>query len=226
MITSWLQKHGPIAFGALGAGLILGMTIHAFTFTTSPPFQKGTKTGPLTRDQKEGDTEAVEGPPHPAPDLSSSRQLVQAMFPGARIGGGEKSAPLDPVGQQIQGILRNPNSSYQKVATLMNLAKTLPLDRRRVAYAGAAFVCGPQEFQQLMLPLVWDPATPSDQAQVLAGGVVGLPDPVRLPICLTFLKHRDESIRMTGEAVLSAYFPDVDPTAYPSAVQAYLAHPD
>jgi hypothetical protein len=87
-------------------------------------------------------------------------------------------------------------------------------------------VCGPQEFQQLMLPLVWDPATPSDQAQVLAGGVVGLPDPVRLPICLTFLKHRDESIRMTGEAVLSAYFPDVDPTAYPSAVQAYLAHPD
>jgi len=159
-------------------------------------------------------------------DLSSSKQLVEALFPGARIGGGETSTPLDPFAQQVRGILRNPVSSYQKVATLMNLAKTLPPDQRRLAYAGAAFACEAPEFQQLMLPLIWDPATPADQAQVLAGGVIGLPDSVRLPICLTFLKHRDESIRATGEAVLAAYFPDAQESGYPAAVQAYLANPD
>ena len=159
-------------------------------------------------------------------DLSSSKQLVEALFPGARIGGGETSTPLDPFAQQVRGILRNPVSSYQKVATLMNLAKTLPPDQRRLAYAGAAFACEAPEFQQLMLPLIWDPATPADQAQVLAGGVIGLPDSVRLPICLTFLKHRDESIRATGEAVLAAYFPDTQESGYPAAVQAYLANPD
>lgn len=159
-------------------------------------------------------------------DLSSSKQLVEALFPGARIGGGEKNTPLDPFAQQVRGILRNPVSSYQKVATLMNLAKTLPPDQRRLAYAGAAFACEAPEFQQLMLPLIWDPATPADQAQVLAGGVIGLPDSVRLPICLTFLKHRDESIRATGEAVLAAYFPDAQESGYPAAVQAYLANPN
>jgi hypothetical protein len=70
--------------------------------------------------------------------------------------------------------------------------------------------------------LIWDPATPTDQAQVLAGGVIGLPDPVRLPICLTFLQHRDESIRMTGQTVLAAYFPDAEEAAYPALVQSYL----
>jgi hypothetical protein len=159
-------------------------------------------------------------------DLSSSKQLVEALFPGARIGGGEKNTPLDPLAQQVRGILRNPISSYQKVATLMGLGKTLPPDQRRLVYAGAAFACEAPEFQQLMLPLIWDPATPADQAQVLAGGVIGLPDPVRLPICLTFLKHRDESIRMTGQAVLAAYFPYAPESAYPAAVQAYLANPD
>jgi hypothetical protein len=159
-------------------------------------------------------------------DLSSSKQLVEAIFPGARLDGGEKNTALDPFAQQIRSILSNPVSSYQKVVTLMNLAKTLPPDQRRLAYAGAAFACEAQEFQQLMLPLVWDPATPVDQAQVLAGGVVGLPDPVRLPICLTFLKHRDESIRLTGQAVLAAYFPDADESTYPAAVQSYLANPD
>ena len=159
-------------------------------------------------------------------DLSYTREIVAAMFPGGKNSREEVSAPLDPLAQQVRGILRNPVSSYQKVAALMNLAKTLPPDQRRLAYAGAAFVCEPQEFQQLMLPLIWDPSTPPDQAQILAGGVVGLPDPVRLPICLTFLKHRDESIRMTGETVLATYFPEADVAAYPAAVQAYLANPD
>lgn len=77
-----------------------------------------------------------------------------------------------------------------------------------------------------MLPLIWDPATPADQAQVLAGAVIGLPDSVRLPICLTFLRHRDESIRATGETVLAAYFPNAPESAYPAAVQAYLANPE
>jgi len=48
---------------------------------------------------------------------------------------------------------------------------------------------------------------------------------VCLPICLTFLKHMDESIRMTGQAVLAAYFPEADEAAYPAAVQAFLANP-
>ena len=225
-MTSWFHKHGPVALSALGAGLILGITIHALTFTTTTATRTEIKSVSLTQNQAEGGKEAAKEIPPSAPDLSSSRHLVQALFPGARIGGAEKCPPPDPLGQQIQGIVLNANSSYQKVATLINLAKSLPQDRRRLAYAGAAFVCGPQEFQQIILPIVWDPATPPDQAQVLAGGVVGLPDPVRLPICLTFLKHQDESIRMTGEAVLSAYFPDTQEASYPAAVQAYLANPD
>ena len=222
-MTSLIRKHGFVALGALGVGLILGMGFHAFTFRTTVGTDSGKRLSPASAG-KTPDWEEEASPS--SPDLSSSKQLVEAFFPGARIGGGDKNTPLDPLAQQVRGILRNPVSSYQKVATLMNLAKTLPPDQRRLAYASAAFACEPQEFQQLMLPLIWDPSTPPDQAQVLAGGVVGLPDPVRLPICLTFLKHRDESIRMTGEAVLAAYFPEMDAAAYPAAVQAYLANPD
>jgi hypothetical protein len=77
-----------------------------------------------------------------------------------------------------------------------------------------------------MLPLVWDRPLPSDQAQVLAAGVVGLPDLVRLPICITLLKHPDESIRATALSVLTAYFPDTAEASYPQAVQFHLNHPD
>jgi len=151
---------------------------------------------------------------------------MQTFFLGTHVGRANRTAPLDPLAVQVRSILRNPVSSRQKVTSLINLAKTLPPEQRRLAYAGAAFACEAREFQQLMLPLIWDAATPADQAQVLAGGVIVLPDPVRLPICLTFLKHRDESIRLTGQAVLAAYFPDADASAYPAMVQAYLAHPD
>lgn len=219
---SVVSKYGGVAMSMLGVGVILGMLIHAFTFQQTPKISpKETKSDQLSIAQSTSDKPSSLGA-----DLSSSKQLVQALFPGARTGGGKKNIPLDPAAEQVRGILRNPVSSYQKVATLMNLAKTLPLNQRRLAYAGAAFACEAQEFQQLMLPIVWDAATPADLAQVLAGGVVGLPDAVRLPICLTYLKHRDESVRMTGQAVLAAYFPEADESAYPAAVQAYLAHPD
>ena len=219
----FLQKHGFVILGSLSAGLILGMGIHAFTFRTA--FEKIPK--PQASAHNLGKAgEATEESQSTAPDLSSSKQLVVALFPGARIGGGEKNTPLDPTALHIQSVVRSPVSSYQKVATLMNLAKTLPPDHRRLAYASASFVCGPQEFQQLMLPLVWDPALPHDQAQVLAAGVVGLADPVRLPICLTLLKHPDDSIRATALSVLAAYFPDTDEASYTQAVQFFLTHPN
>ena len=218
-----MKKHAWTAILYLSVGLLSGMLIHAWFYRSDP------KVSPKELRSVALEKQSGADPEDSAPqnvDLSSSKQLVEVLFPGARIGGGEKNTPPDPLAQQVQSILRNPVSGYQKVSTLLNLAKSLPPDQRRLAYAGAAFACGPQEFQQLMLPLIWDPATPSDQAQVLAGGVIGLPDPVRLPICLTFLKHRDESIRMTGQTVLSAYFPEAEEAAYPAAVQAYLANPD
>lgn len=225
-----MKKHAWTAILCTLIGLLSGMLIHAWLYRSDP------KVGPkepssVSLENKQSAADPEDSAPQNLDlsqnaDLSSSKQLVEALFPGARIGGGEKNTPLDPFAQQVRGILRNPVSSYQKVATLMNLAKTLPPDQRRLAYAGAAFACEAREFQQLMLPVVWDPATPADQAQVLAGGVVGLPDPVRLPICLTFLKHPDESIRLTGQAVLSAYFPDAGEADYPALVQAYLRNPD
>jgi len=221
---SLLKKYGPVAAIALLTGLVLGMLIHAFTFRLDPPsIPKGSnEKDPLSS----LNPDTAYSSPSTEIDLSSSRGLVEAVFPKAKIRRDEKSIPLDPTALQIQSVIRSPVSSYQKVATLMNLAKTLPPDHRRLAYASASFVCGPQEFQQLMLPLVWDPALPTDQAQVLAAGVVGLPDPVRLPICLTLLKHPDESIRATALSVLAAYFPDTDEATYPQAVQFYLTHPN
>jgi len=221
---SLLKKYGPVAGIALLMGLVLGMFIHAFTFRLDPPsVPKGSKEkNPLSA----LNPDTAESSPSAEIDLSSSRGLVEAVFPKAKIPRNEKNTPLDPTALHIQSLVRSPVSSYQKVATLMNLAKTLPPDHRRLAYASASFVCGPQEFQQLMLPLVWDPALPTDQAQVLAAGVVGLPDPVRLPICLTLLKHPDESIRATALSVLNAYFPDTDEASYPQAVQFYLTHPN
>ena len=217
-----MKKHIGTALIYTCIGLFLGMMIHPWFYRTDledVPKEPRVGATPNSPDQD------AENPPQEM-DLSSSKQLVQVLFPGARIGGGDKNTPPDPLAQQVQGVLRSPVSSYQKVSTLLNLARSLPLDRRRLPYAGAAFACGPQEFQQLMLPLIWDPATPADQAQVLAGGVIGLPDPVRLPICLTFLQHRDESIRMTGESVLAAYFPNAEAAAYPALVQSYLRNPD
>lgn len=217
-----MKKHIGTALIYVCLGLFLGMMVHAWLYRTDlEDVPKEPRVG-ATLDAPDPD---AENPPQEM-DLSSSKQLVQVLFPGARIGGGDKNTPPNPLAQQVQGVLRSPVSSYQKVSTLLNLARSLPLDRRRLPYAGAAFACGPQEFQQLMLPLIWDPATPTDQAQVLAGGVIGLPDPVRLPICLTFLQHRDESIRMTGESVLAAYFPDAEAAAYPALVQSYLRNPD
>jgi hypothetical protein len=222
--SSYIRTYGMVATVALAAGLILGMFIHAFTFQLDPPsVPKGSKeTNPLSS----LDPGTAESSPSTGIDLSSSRGLVEAVFPKAKIRRDEKSIPLDPTAIQIRSIVRSPVSSYQKVATLMNLAKTLPPDHRRLAYASASFVCGPQEFQQLMLPLIWNPALPTDQAQVLAAGVVGLADPVRLPICLTLCKHPDESIRGTALSVLNAYFPDTDEASYPQAVQFYLSHPE
>lgn len=221
---SYIRTYGMVATVALGAGLLLGMFIHAFTFRLDPP------SGPKGLKARDSTTsfhpDAAESSSSTEADLSSSRKLAEALFPAARIRKGEKNTPLDPTALQIQSIVRSPVSSYQKVATLMNLAKTLPPDHRRLAYASASFVCGPQEFQQLMLPLVWDSALPTDQAQVLAAGVVGLPDPVRLPICLTLLKHPDDSIRASALSVLTAYFPDTAEASYPQAVQFYLNHPD
>ena len=221
---SLLKKYGTVAGIALLMGLALGMLIHAFTFRLDPPaIPKGSKD---KRSVSSLNSDTADSSPSTEIDLSSSRGLVEAVFPKATIPRSEKITPLDPTALQIQSVIRSPVSSYQKVATLMNLAKTLPPDHRRLAYASASFVCGPQEFHQLMLPLVWDPALPTDQAQVLAAGVVGLPDPVRLPICLTLCKHPDESIRATAQSVLAAYFPETDEASYPQAVQHYLTHPD
>jgi hypothetical protein len=217
-----MKKQVGTALVYVSVGLFLGMMGHAWFYRTDLedfPKQPKAGTAPETADLD------AEDPPQEM-DLSSSKQLVQVLFPGARIGGGDKNTPPDPLALQVQDVFRSPVSSYQKVSTLLNLARSLPLDRRRLPYAGAAFACGPQEFQQLMLPLIWDPATPADQAQVLAGGVIGLPDPVRLPICLTFLQHRDESIRMTGQTVLAACFPDAEEAAYPVMIQSYLRNPD
>ncbi|NBT24064.1 MAG: hypothetical protein EBS53_08370 [Bacteroidetes bacterium] len=151
-----MKKHIGTALIYVSLGLFLGMMVHAWFYRSDmEDVPQGPRVG-ATPDAPEPD---AENPPQEM-DLSSSKQLVQVLFPGARIGGGDKNTPPDPLALRVQAILRNPAASYQKVATLMNLAKTLPPDQRRVAYAGAAFVCGPQEFQQLMLPLVWDPATP------------------------------------------------------------------
>jgi hypothetical protein len=221
---SLLKKYGPVAGIALLMGLVSGMLIHAFTFRLDPP---STPKGPKNKNSTSSlDPDKAQSSPSTEIDLSSSRGLVEAVFPNAKIRRDEKKTPLDPTALHIQSVVRSPVSSYQKVATLMNLAKTLPPDHRRLAYASASFVCGPQEFQQLMLPLVWDPALPHDQAQVLAAGVVGLADPVRLPICLTLLKHPDDSIRATALSVLAAYFPDTDEASYTQAVQFFLTHPN
>ena len=221
---SLLKKYGPVAGIALLMGLVSGMLIHAFTFRLDPP---STPKGPKNKNSTSSlDPDTAQSSPSTEIDLSSSRGLVEAVFPNAKIRRDEKKTPLDPTVLHIQSVVRSPVSSYQKVATLMNLAKTLPPDHRRLAYASASFVCGPQEFRQLMLPLVWDPALPHDQAQVLAAGVVGLADPVRLPICLTLLKHPDDSIRATALSVLAAYFPDTDEASYTQAVQFFLTHPN
>ena len=221
---SFLKAFARVVAIALFIGLSLLMVIHTFTFRLDPPLvSKGTK-GALSNSSEHPDLTG--SPSSREIDLSSSRKIAEALFPTARIRKGEKTTPLDPTAIQIQSVVRSPVSSYQKVASLMNLAKTLPPDHRRLAYASASFVCGPQEFQQLMLPLVWDSALPPDQAQVLAAGVIGLPDPVRLPICLTLLKHPDESIRASALSVLTAYFPDIAEAAYPQAVQFYLTHPN
>jgi hypothetical protein len=221
---STLYTYAMVAAAALSIGLFFGMVIHAFTFRIDPlSVPKGTKASLSNRSDQ---SDLIRSPSSTEMDLSSSRNLAKALFPTAQIRKDEKNTPLDPTALQIQSIIRSPVSSYQKVASLMNLAKTLPPDHRRLAYASASFVCGPQEFQQLMLPLVWDSALPPDQAQVLAAGVVGLADSVRLPICLTLLKHPDESIRATALSVFTAYFPDVAEASYPQAVQSYLKHPN
>jgi len=221
---STLYTYAMVSASALSIGLLLGMVIHAFTFRLDPPsVPKDIKASLSNRSDQ---SDLIRSPSSSEMDLSSSRNLAKALFPNAQIRKDDKNTPLDPTTLQIQSVIRSPVSSYQKVASLMNLAKTLAPDHRRLAYASASFVCGPQEFQQLMLPLIWDSALPTDQAQVLAAGVVGLPDPVRLPICLTLLKHPDESIRATALSVLSAYFPDTDEASYPQTVQFYLSHPE
>lgn len=218
-----MKNHVWSAAGYAIGGLVLGMMIHAWFYRTeSNSIPKGPELPEVEQKPSLPTGENVD----PVLDLSSSKQLVEAVFPGSRIDGREKAMPLDPLGVQVRTIISSPVSSYQKVATLLNLAKTLPPARRGLAYAGAAFAGGPQEFQQLMLPLIWDPATPAESVPVLAGGLIALPDAVRLPICVTFLQHREESVRAIGRSVLEAYFPDAEEASYPAAVQAYLANPD
>ena len=196
------------------------MVFHAFFYCSDPEYLPG---GPASRPAA---NPVFPADPAPIQNLASTREVVEAVFPGSGFGRDPGEASPDPVAQEVLPILANNYSTFEKVATLLRLAKTLKPDQRLLAYAGASLVCGPQEFQQLILPLVWDPATPPDQAQVLAGVVVGLPDSLRLPVSLTFLRHRDESVRMTGQAVMEAYFPDVEESSYAAAVQAYLANPD
>jgi len=108
----FMKNHAWTAILYLSAGLLLGMLIHGWFYRSDPkvsPKEPGSVS--LENSQSAADPEDSASQ---NVDLSSSKQLVEALFPGARIGGGEKKHRSIPLPSKFAASSATPSPATRK----------------------------------------------------------------------------------------------------------------
>lgn len=137
----------------------------------------------------------------------------------------QKKRPPASYDDPIRTIVKTPGASAQKITSLFDLAKSLPPEGQGLAYASVVSVAQGRDFQDLLIPKIWDSKTPPNLAYTLATSLLLQPDAVKLPYALQFLQHPNEDIGFLGYSLLWSYFPNEPDSNYVVAVQRFLANP-
>lgn len=211
-----------IAATIFAVGILVGA--YCFKFSTTPlsPAQQG-KIFSKTKEKTESPEKDPDEPPVEVmgfQGIPSGVEVIKALSDQR-----QRKRPLSPYDPKIRSILQLSSPSSQKISSLFAFGDSLPPDGRAKAYASIVSITKGRDFQDLVVPKIWDPQTPPDLAYTLATSLLLQPDNVKLPYALQFLQHPNEDIGFLGYALLWSYFPNEADTNYANAVQRFLANP-
>ena len=211
-----------VAAAIFAVGILVGA--YCFNFSTDPlsPAQKKKLFPEKQKDSESGENQTEE----PAVEvmgfqgIPSGVEVIKALSDQR-----QRKRPPSPYDPRIRSILQSSSPSSQKINALFLAGNSLPPDGKAKAYASIVSITKGRDFQDLVVPKIWDPQTPPDLAYTLATSLLLQADAVKLPYALQFLQHPNEDIGFLGYALLWSYFPNEPDTNYANAVQRFLANP-
>jgi hypothetical protein len=210
-----------VAVAIFSVGIAVGA--YCFNFQTDSPakpikHQKSVGTSASPRDENSTDKSPIEVAGFQG--IPSGVEVIKALADQRQ----KKRIPA-PYDGSIRAIATNAMSSSGKVSALFNLSDSLPLAGKSKAYATIVALAKGRDFQDLLVPRIWNPKTPTDLSYSLATSLLLQPDAVKLPYALQFLQHPNEDIGFLGYSLLWSYFPNEADNNYAVAVQRFLANP-
>ena len=219
--SAFVWSELVIASAIFAVGILVGA--YCFNFSAEPtPIAKkeasNKTTGGSSSGTDAGEDSAVEVMGFQG--IPSGTEIIKALADQR-----QKKRPLAFYDEPIRSIAKSQTSSSQRITSLFNLATSLPQEGKGKAYATIVSITKGSDFQNLLIPKIWDPKTPPDLAYTLATSLLLQPDPVKLPYALQFLQHPNEEIGFLGYSLLWSYFPNEPDTNYTNAVQKFLSNP-
>lgn len=210
-----------VAVAIFSVGIAVGA--YCFNFQTDSPakpikHQESVGASASPRDEHSTDKSPIEVAGFQG--IPSGVEVIKALADQRQ----KKRTPA-PYDGSIRAIATNAMSSSGKVSALFNLSDSLPLAGKSKAYATIVALAKGRDFQDLLVPRIWNPKTPTDLSYSLATSLLVQPDAVKLPYALQFLQHPNEDIGFLGYSLLWSYFPNEPDNNYAVAVQRFLANP-
>lgn len=152
--------------------------------------------------------------------IPTSAQIIKAFADQNKR---NKRNPM-PWDASIRSILNNSITSSQKIEALFRLADSLPAPGKHSCYTAIALMGNAADYQNLVLPKIWDNQTPQDLSYTLASGLINQPDRLKLPAALKLMQHPNDEVAYLAYSVVWAYFPDESEENYEAAVEKFLSH--
>jgi len=210
-----------VAAAIFSVGIAVGA--YCFSFQADSPakpmkHQKSVDTSTTQRDEVSTDESPIEVAGFQR--IPSGVEVIKALADQRQ----KKRTPA-PYDEPIRAIATNAASSSGKISALFSLSDSLPPAGKSKAYATIVALAKGRDFQDLLVPRIWNPKTPPDLSYSLATSLLLQPDAVKLPYALQFLQHPNEDIGFLGYSLLWSYFPNEPDTNYAAAMQRFLAKP-
>lgn len=211
-----------IASAIFAVGILVGAYCFNFSTEPVPPSQKNKLSPEAKAKPNEAQPSAEESPVEVMgfQGIPSGVEIIKALSDQR-----QKKRPASPYDPQIRAIMQSSTPPSQKINSLFVLANALPPEGKGKAYASIVSITKGRDFQDLVVPKIWDPQISPDLAYTLATSLLLQPDSVKLPYALQFLQHPNEDIGFLGYSLLWSYFPNEPDTNYAKAVQRFLANP-
>ena len=220
--TGFIWSELLIASAIFSIGMLIGA--YCFNFSTDPlsPAQKKKLFPEMQKNAESAEHQSEESAVEVMgfQGIPSGVEVIKALSDQR-----QKKRPASPYDPQIRSILQSSAPSSQKINSLFAFGDSLPPDGRAKAYASIVSIIQGRDFQNFVVPKIWDSRTPPDLAYTLATSLLLQTDAVKLPYALQFLQHPNEDIGFLGYALLWSYFPNEPDTNYANAVQRFLANP-